>query len=126
MTLKYEMIRDSGPSAKKGEIVYDFLGYDYNMASLDTQITGRKHKAMTLDADGGGTFFTVDEVDLMALPTATAIYDVDLKEALTEYRLEIKRANDQHDTNIGAAISILAGSKLAGIIGQHLQGEIDG
>lgn len=47
-----------------GTIVYDFVHYDYGLASDDTRGFGHPHVSVTLDQAGGYPSFTVAERDL--------------------------------------------------------------
>lgn len=47
-----------------GTVAYLYGGYDYGLASDDTDVTGRKHVSLTKKAYGGGPFFTHAKDDL--------------------------------------------------------------
>jgi len=45
--------------AKPGTIIYGFFQHTYGLVSLDNKVTGVKHVAFTLNADGNYPFFTM-------------------------------------------------------------------
>jgi hypothetical protein len=59
------MLKDSAlePKATAGATVYA-AGYDYGLASDDTEMTGIPHISVTLNSDGSYPFFTVAERDV--------------------------------------------------------------
>lgn len=52
------------PAAAAGTVVYPLKGYDYGLASDDTDATGIPHRSVTLDRAGGYPSFTAPEPDL--------------------------------------------------------------
>ncbi len=48
-------------------ICYPYKGHDYGLCLDDFEGTGIYHVAMTLSADGTGTFFTVPSEDVEAI-----------------------------------------------------------
>lgn len=48
------VLRDSG-FLKANEVVYDFIHWDYGLASDDTRYTGVPHTSVTRSPDGKGT-----------------------------------------------------------------------
>jgi len=57
---KYIVTQDSH-SLKKGEIVYDFHGYDYGCSSDDTRTFGEQFVKVTYDSSHMGSFMTIEE-----------------------------------------------------------------
>lgn len=49
----------AGQEQQKGDIVYEFIGYDYGLSRDDSIATGTIHTSVTIEADGSGPFFTV-------------------------------------------------------------------
>lgn len=72
MPKKYLLLEDrvtlAGLAAKAGTVVYDYLGCDYGLASLDSRVTGAQHRSVTLSPDGSSPSFTVPEHTLRLLP----------------------------------------------------------
>ena len=66
MPKRYVMLADSEleSNAKKGTVVYEYLNYDYGLASDDTWITGIEHVSVTLNENGDYPSFTVPVTDL--------------------------------------------------------------
>lgn len=57
----FKLLKDSKlePKATAGATVYEIRGWDYGIASDDTQITGIPHTSVTLDPEGGPPSFTI-------------------------------------------------------------------
>jgi hypothetical protein len=54
--------------AKRGDFVYDQIGYDYGLASDDTRWTGIEHTSVTLKENGDYPGFTVPVKHLAPAP----------------------------------------------------------
>ena len=60
---KYRVTRDED-RASKDEVVYEFKGYGYGLASEDSRYTGKYHIFVTRDPDGGLPAFTIPKSSL--------------------------------------------------------------
>ena len=65
----FRLLRDSDlrSEARAGTTVYSCRLGTYGLAAQDTRMTGRRHRCVTLDPEGGYPFFTVPEADLVSL-----------------------------------------------------------
>src|SRR5205085_10835163 len=65
----FRLMRDSDlcSEARAGTTVYSCILGTYGVAAQDTRMTGRRHRCVTLDPEGGYPFFTVPEADLILL-----------------------------------------------------------
>ena len=65
----FRLMRDSDhcPEARAGITVYSCILGTYGLAAQDTRMTGRRHRCVTLDPEGGYPFFTAPEADLVPL-----------------------------------------------------------
>jgi hypothetical protein len=50
---------DGSQTLSKGTIVYRCIQATYGLVSLDSEITGQRHVAITLDPEGGYPFYTM-------------------------------------------------------------------
>jgi hypothetical protein len=75
----FRLMRDSHlcPEARAGTSVYSCILGTYGLAAQDTRMTGRRHRCVTLDPEGGYPFFTVPEADLSFPWGATMSADPD-------------------------------------------------
>lgn len=74
MTKSYILNRSRfGNSA--GATVYEFSGCTYGLCGDDERATGAEHKAVTLNSDGSGPFFTVPVAYLSSPPPDVPLAD---------------------------------------------------
>jgi len=66
MPKRYKLLKDRFDYVA-GTIVFDQIGHDYGLASDDTEITGKEHITVTLNADEDYPGFTVPVSDLELL-----------------------------------------------------------
>ena len=61
----FRLMRDSDlcPEARAGTTVYSCILGTYGLAAQDTRMTGRRHRCVTLDPEGGYPFFTVPDAN---------------------------------------------------------------
>lgn len=71
MVQAYKILSDSSVgSAKAGEIVFSLSGYDYGLASDDTNMTGIEHISVTRNRKGNYPSFTIprDKLQPISMP----------------------------------------------------------
>lgn len=59
MTIKKYQVNEDTQFFKRGDVVYEFINYDYGLARDDTNFTGIYHVSVSKKSDGGYPAYTI-------------------------------------------------------------------